>query len=120
MSHPNSVSSYLCLVVGESPQRAARFHVSTLQRTYAFAIAIHIPVLLWAAMGYLLASRVFHNSNKAATVIALVCAVLIYLVECLVLATPKGWLVNVIRVLMGIGECQGSCRAVHAASGCLS
>lgn len=102
MRNQKSVSRYLCLVVGESPQRAARFHASTLQRTYAFAIAIHIPILLWAVMGYLLASRMFHSSDETAAVISLMCAALIYLVERLVLATPKGWLVNVIRVLMGI------------------
>lgn len=101
MSNTKSVSRYLCLVVGESYQHAARFHASTLRRTYAFAIAIHIPVMLWAFMGYFLASRVFHSSNETTAAITLMCTLLIYLVERLVLLTPKGWLISINRVLMG-------------------
>lgn len=97
-----NISSYLCHVVGETPQRAARFHPSTVRRTKAFAIAIHIPVLLWAVTGFVIASQIFHQSDVAAAGVAFMCAGLIYLVERLVLATPKAWFVNVSRVLIGL------------------
>jgi hypothetical protein len=42
-------SNYLCAVVGESPERVARLHDSTRRRLKTFAIALHIPVTLWAA-----------------------------------------------------------------------
>jgi hypothetical protein len=102
MTTQQNISSYLCHVVGESPQRAARFHASTVRRTKAFAIAIHIPVLLWAVTGFVIASQIFHQSDAAAASVALMCAGLIYLVERLVLATPKVWFVNVSRVFIGL------------------
>jgi hypothetical protein len=102
MTTPQNISSYLCHVVGETPQRAARFHASTVRRTKAFAIAIHIPVLLWAVTGFVIASQIFRQSQVASAGVALMCAGLIYLVERLVLATPKVWFVNVSRVLIGL------------------
>jgi hypothetical protein len=96
-----TISNYLCYVVGEQPIRAARFHPSTLRRTKAFAIAIHIPVLMWAVTGFVIASQIFKLGDMQAAVIACFCAGLIYLVERLVLATPKVWYVNLARVLIG-------------------
>ena len=37
-----TMSNYLCHIVGEQPERVARMHASTVKRTKAFAIAIHI------------------------------------------------------------------------------
>ena len=97
-----TMSSYLCRVVGETPQRAARFHISTVRRTTTFAIAIHLPVLLWALTGFVIASKIFHLSIMFAAGIAIACSGLIYLVERIVLATPKVWFVNVSRLLIGL------------------
>ena len=97
-----TISAYLCHIVGEQPARAARFHPSTVRRTKAFAIAIHIPVLLWALSGFVIASQVFRLSDLASGAIAAFCAGLIYLVERIVLATPKVWFVNLARVLIGL------------------
>ena len=97
-----TISNYLCHVIGEQPARAARLHASTLKRMKAFAIAIHIPVLLWAVTGYVIASQVFRLGVWPAVAVACFCAGLIYLVERLVLATPKVWFVNLGRVLIGV------------------
>lgn len=97
-----TMSTYLCRIVGESPQRAARFHQSTVRRTTAFAIAIHIPVILWALTSFVIASEIFHLSTLSATLVGLVCSGLIYLVERIVLATPKGWFINISRVVIGV------------------
>jgi hypothetical protein len=96
-----TISNYLCLVVGEQPSRAARFHPSTLRRTKAFAIAIHIPVLMWAVTGFVIASQIFNLDDLQSGAVAFFCSALIYLVERLVLATPKVWFVNLARVLIG-------------------
>ncbi|MGV0961072.1 MAG: DUF4407 domain-containing protein [Limnohabitans sp.] len=96
-----TISNYLCHVVGEQPARAARFHPSTLRRTKAFGIAIHIPVLLWAVTGFVIASQIFKLDDLQSGAVSFFCAGLIYLVERLVLATPKVWFVNLARVLIG-------------------
>ncbi len=97
-----TMSNYLCHVVGEQPERVARLHASTVRRTKAFAIAIHIPVMLWAVTGYVIASQIFGLAPWAAAAIALFCSGLIYLVERVVLATPKVWYVNMSRVVIGL------------------
>jgi hypothetical protein len=97
-----TISNYLCLVLGEQPTRVARLHASTIKRMTAFGIAIHIPVMLWAMTGYVIASQIFRMDTWAAVAIALFCSGLIYLVERLVLATPKVWFVNLGRVLIGV------------------
>jgi hypothetical protein len=97
-----TTSNYLCQVVGESPVRVARFHPSSVKRLKAFAIAIHIPVLLWGITGYVISSQIFMQQSWSAAAVAGFCAGLIYLVERIVLATPKVWYVNIIRVLIGV------------------
>lgn len=97
-----TMSNYLCHIVGEQPERVARMHASTVKRTKAFAIAIHIPVLLWAVTGYVIASKIFGLEPWTAFAIAMFCSALIYMVERVVLATPKVWYVNVSRVVIGL------------------
>ena len=97
-----TISNYLCHVVGEPPARAARMHPSTVARTKAFAIAIHIPVLLWGVTGYVIASQIFRLQLSHSVAVSVFCAGLIYLVERLVLAAPKAWYVNLSRVLLGV------------------
>lgn len=96
------VSSYLCHFVGENPEQAARFHVSTVTRLKAYAIAMHIPLALWAITGYVIAGQIFYLGWWQAGSIALLCATLIYLVERVVLVTPKVWYVNLARLLIGL------------------
>jgi hypothetical protein len=97
-----TMSNYLCHIVGEQPERVARMHASTVKRTKAFAIAIHIPVMLWAVTGYVIASKIFELEPWSAAAIAVFCSGLIYMVERVVLATPKVWYVNVSRVIIGL------------------
>ena len=97
-----NISNYLCMVVGETPERVARLHGSTRRRLKTFSIALHIPVVLWAVTGFVIASRVFHLSTGESAGIAAFCSGLIYLLERLVLATPKAWFVNVGRLVIGL------------------
>lgn len=97
-----TISTYLCHVLGEPPERATRLHDCTIRRMKAFAIAIHIPVTLWAVAGFVIASKVFGLEGAPSAAIAALCGALIYLIERLVLATPKVWFMNVARVLIGV------------------
>lgn len=94
-------SKYLCALVGVHPHQTDRLHPSTLNRITAFGIAIHLPVLLWAGTGYTIASSVFGLTTLRATMAAVVSALVIYLVERLVLATPKTWYVSIGRIVLG-------------------
>ena len=97
-----TIHNYLCHIVGENPERVKLFHSSTLKRMKAFAIAIHIPVILWAMVGYVIAFRTFSLDSASAAAISAFCVCIIYMVERLVLATPKVWYVNMGRVAIGV------------------
>lgn len=96
------ISSYLCYVIGESSKNASRYHSSTIRRMKAFAIAIHIPVVMWALTSYVIATQIFHLEMGISVAVAIFCAGLIYFVERLVLITPKGWLVTLGRLMLGV------------------
>jgi hypothetical protein len=97
-----NASKYFCFVVGESFDKAKKFHPSTIRRLNAFALAIHIPVILWAITGYLIASKIFTLSVETSVFISWICAMSIYLIERIVIATPKSIYVNVIRMTIGL------------------
>jgi hypothetical protein len=97
-----NINAYLRFVLGEHPSRVARLHHSSIIRLKAFAIAIHIPIALWAVTGFIIASQTFHLDDVRAGAVALFCAVLIYMVECLVLSSPKGMAINVLRLFIGL------------------
>jgi len=92
---------YFAWFIGEPTERLHRLHGSTVSRIKAYAIAVHIPVLLWFATGYVISSQVFRVPMALAVVIAAGCALLVYLVERIVLETPKTWCVNLARLAIG-------------------
>jgi len=96
------INSYIRFVLGEHPDRVARLHQSTITRIKAYAIAIHIPIALWALTGFIISSQTFHLDNAHAGAVAFFCAVLIYMVERLVLSSPKGIAINVLRLFIGL------------------
>jgi hypothetical protein len=59
-------------------------------------------VVLWAVTGFVIASRTFNLGTSESAGIAAFCAGLIYLLERLVLATPKAWFVNAGRLIIGL------------------
>ncbi len=98
-----NITNYMFHIVGENPEKLTKWHDSaTINRTKAFAIAIHIPVLLWALTGYVIASTIFGLGLLASIALATFCSLLIYMIERIVLATPKKWYMNVMRLLIGI------------------
>jgi len=98
----NIMTNYMFHIVGESPRRLTHWHRSTIERTKAFAIAIHIPVILWALTGYVISSTIFNMGTIGSVAIATFCSLLIYMIERIVLATPKKWYVNIVRLLIGV------------------
>jgi hypothetical protein len=96
------VSRYLCRVVGESYDRAVHFHPATVRRMTVFALAIHLPVLLWTVQSFLIARCIFGASEAIAGVVAGVCGFIIYLLERLVVGTPNSRAVGGLRVLIGV------------------
>lgn len=97
-----TVSKYFCFIVGESYEKAKKFHPSTIRRINTFALAIHIPVILWALTGFLIASKIFLLDTNTALFISMICAMSIYLVERIVIATPKKWYVSLLRLVLGV------------------
>jgi hypothetical protein len=97
-----SISNYLCTVIGESPAEMAKMHKSTVKRAKTFAIAIHLPVVMWLVTGFVIASQVFELPLGASMCISAFFGILIFLLERVVLSMPKGIMINIIRFAIGI------------------
>jgi hypothetical protein len=98
----NIFTSYSCRIIGEDPTRFANLHLSTRDRIKAFSFAIMIPVILWAITGFVIATEIFNIESYGALAIGAVCALFIYMIERIVLVTPKNWGTNIIRLLIGL------------------
>lgn len=95
------VNPYFRFLLGEPADRVRHLHRSSINRLNAYAMAMHIPLALWALTGYLIASRTFGLPDEQAVPVSAFCALLVYLVERLVLATPKGPAVTALRFALG-------------------
>ena len=95
-------TNYSCRIIGEDPARFANLHLSTKDRIKAFSFAIMIPVILWAITGFVIAAEIFNIERYGALAIGAVCALFIYMIERIVLITPKNWGTNFIRLLIGL------------------
>lgn len=96
------MTKYLCLLIGEDCKMLRTFHRSTVERIQAFGLAIHIPIALWAVTSYVVATQIFDLSHESALIACFFCCLIIFLLERLILAVPKTWLVCVLRLGIGI------------------
>lgn len=97
-----TTARYMCMIVGEDFEKFKRFHPSTKKRLVTFGLALHIPILLWAISGFVIARSVFGVEQDLAIGVACLCSFAIYLVERIVLSTPQNTVVSVLRFMMGL------------------
>src|SRR5688572_28544349 len=97
-----AIRNYFCFVTGEDPRRVAGLHRSSITRLCAYAIALHIPVGLWAVTGYVIAASIFELPYGPASLVAICAAATVYLVERLILATARSWCMNIGRFGIGL------------------
>ena len=97
-----SISAYLCYVIGERPEELRTLSKSSIHRAKAFAIALHVPVLLWATFGYLIAHNLFKMGLPASLLVSALCASIVYALERLVIATPRSGWMRLARIFIGL------------------
>lgn len=95
-------SRYVSAVIGEPHDRLMGLHPTSRRRAQTLALAIHIPVALWAVTAFIIASRLFSVGGDASLGIAAFCAALIYAIERIVIAAPSSLLMAAARVFMGL------------------
>ncbi len=98
----NTITKYLFNMVGEDSSRIEKLHKTTINRTKTFAIAVHIPLMLWALTAYVISVKIFNLNVTTSVFISGFCMMIIYLVERIVLATPKNKYVTAARILIGL------------------
>ena len=96
------LTKYLFHVVGENPDDISRLHKETINRIKTYGLAVHIPVMTWMVAGFVIPYLVFDIGIKFSLGIALFCMCIIYLIERIIVATPKGWLVSAFRLALGV------------------
>jgi hypothetical protein len=96
------INPYFLLLLGESRADVESLHRSSISRLKAYAIAMHIPLFIWVSTGFVAATRIFQLPVDAAVGLAICAGLIVYLVERVVLATPKGAVITSLRVLIGL------------------
>lgn len=96
------MTRYFCHLIGEDCAMLPYYHRSTIERIQALGVAIHIPIAIWAVTSYVVAHQVFELSHQASIATSLFCSALVYLLERLIIAVPKVWYVNALRILIGV------------------
>jgi uncharacterized membrane protein YhdT len=91
---------YLWLASGLTAEELARGHESTRQRAYAFALALSIPLITWSLTAYVIASQIFQLSPGRTLVASIVCMMVVYCIERLIMISPNRWYVIVSRVFI--------------------
>lgn len=91
---------YLWLASGLTAEELARGHESTRQRAYAFALALLIPLITWSLTAYVIASQIFQMSPTRALGASVVCLMVVYCIERLIMISPNRWYVIVSRLFI--------------------
>ncbi len=97
-------------VRGEVPEQGIGSFRSTRQRRTATICAVQLPLIIWALCAYMLASQLFGLSMWPSLAVAAGCAYVIFLVEKLVLSTPRTkWMFLARFVLTLLMSALGAC-----------
>jgi hypothetical protein len=93
---------YVAAATGVPAERLQGYHASTRERTHAYALALPIPMIIWAVSSFVVANSLFGRSPTASLAVSGLCALLIYLVERLVMISPRKWYVSVCRLFIAL------------------
>lgn len=96
------MNKYFCLILGENQNETKAWHSTTLNRAKAFAISIHLPVLIWLVIGYLLSTKIFGLSPYGGLAVSSLCGLVIFMIERLVIAAPKSLSVTLGRLVIAL------------------
>lgn len=96
------MNKYFCFILGEDREESSGWHSTTLARAKAYAISIHLPILIWLVIGYLLSIRIFGLSDQAGLVVSAICGLTIFLIERLVIAAPKSIAISIGRLVIAL------------------
>uniref|UniRef100_UPI004047B4A4 DUF4407 domain-containing protein n=1 Tax=Orrella sp. TaxID=1921583 RepID=UPI004047B4A4 len=96
------MNKYFCFILGEDREEFRGWHSSTLARAKAYAISIHLPLLIWLVIGYLLSVRIFGLSDQAGLIVSAICGITIFLIERLVITAPKSIAVTIGRLVIAL------------------
>ena len=61
---------YFCLIFSEPFRKLRTWHPSTIRRLRCYGFAIHLPIIMWALIGYCGSLTIFEATPSQATWIA--------------------------------------------------
>lgn len=94
------IDLYVLAASGMSAEQLACCHSSTRRRAFAYALGLLIPMVSWAASSYIIASQLFMLDAGPSMLVSLLCTVVVYCVERLIMLSPDKWYVVVCRLFI--------------------
>lgn len=93
---------YVATATGVPTERLQGYHASTRERTHAYALALPIPMIIWAVSSFVVACSLFGLGPATSLAVSSLCALLIFLVERLVMISPRKWYVSICRLFIAL------------------
>jgi ABC-type multidrug transport system fused ATPase/permease subunit len=72
------------------------------RKVIGLAIAMTVPVIVWLISGYLLASRVLGHGILSSIITGIICSIIIFLLEKMIIMSKGGGILSFFRILIGL------------------
>ena len=98
----NSVlNRYFFRIIGDDVRNLNKYAPETIRRNLTLGRLIHIPIILWFGIGYLLSSQILGLSNVYSGIIAFISSLFIYFLDYSVVNSPSSKKSFYLRVGLG-------------------
>ena len=95
------LNRYFFRVIGENPNNLNKYSIETIRRNLTLGRLIHIPIVLWIVIGYVLSTDVIGLSIIPAIFISIFSGIFIYFIDFSVINSPKSKKTFFLRMLVG-------------------
>lgn len=95
------INRYFFRIIGDDVRNLNKYAPETIRRNLTLGRLIHIPIILWFGIGYLLSSQILGLSNIYSGIIAFISALFIYFLDYSVVNSPSSKKSFYLRVGLG-------------------
>lgn len=91
-----------CTILGENYELLRKSSPNSRMKVNVLALALMVPTMMWAVTGYLLASEIKGFGIQKSLGFAVFMMVLVFILESLIVRTPKNKTIKWLRVSLGV------------------
>jgi len=98
----SKMNRYFFKVIGDDVANLKKYSPETIRRNVTLGRLIHIPIILWVAIGYLLSSEIIGLGTLQSVLIAMISGLFIYFLDFSVINSPRNRSSLILRLGLGL------------------